>query len=81
LDELSEGAGFSGRCPSGREHGPEIDPGQFPILQNMSRLSMNALCSCGISLSTTCVSTLSASHRVSKRSCNERWRGPYNRLM
>jgi hypothetical protein len=46
LDELSEGAGFSGRCPSGREHGPEIDPGQFPILQNMSRLSMNALCSC-----------------------------------
>jgi hypothetical protein len=34
LDELSEGAGFSGRCPSGREHGPEIDPGQFPILQH-----------------------------------------------
>jgi hypothetical protein len=31
LDELSEGAGFSGRCPSGREHGPEIDPGQFRI--------------------------------------------------
>ena len=34
LDELSEGAGFSGRCPSGRENGPEIDPGQFPILQH-----------------------------------------------
>jgi hypothetical protein len=34
LDELSEGAGFSGRCPSGREHSPEIDPGQFPILQH-----------------------------------------------
>jgi hypothetical protein len=32
LDELSEGVGFSGRCSTGREYGPEIDPGQFPIL-------------------------------------------------
>src|SRR5262245_52868032 len=49
--------------------------------KNISRLSMNALCSGGISVSTTRVSTLSASRRVSKRSCNERWIGPYNRLM
>jgi hypothetical protein len=42
---------------------------------------MNALCSGGISVSTTRVSTLSASRRVSKRSCNERWIGPYNRLI
>src|SRR5262249_35889142 len=42
---------------------------------------MNALCSGGISVSTTRVSTLSASRRVSKRSCNERLVGPYNRLM
>jgi hypothetical protein len=32
LDELSESACFSGRCSSGREHGPETNPGQFPIL-------------------------------------------------
>src|SRR5262249_37905488 len=49
--------------------------------KNMSRLSINALCSDGISVSTTRASTLSASRRVSKRSCSERWIGPYNRLM
>jgi hypothetical protein len=43
LDELSEGAGFSGRCPSGREHGPEIDPGQFPILQHHLNRSIRDL--------------------------------------
>jgi hypothetical protein len=40
--------------------------------RHMSRLSMNALCSLGISVSTTRDSTLSASRRVPKRSCNER---------
>src|SRR5215472_12458770 len=49
--------------------------------KNMSRLSMNALCSGGISVSTMRASVLSASRRVSKRSCNERCSGPYNRLM
>ena len=34
LGRLSESAGFSGCCPSGREHDPEIDPAQFPILQH-----------------------------------------------
>src|SRR6516165_1000168 len=49
--------------------------------KNMSRLSMNALCSGEISARTKRASTLSASRRVSKRSCNERWMGPYNRLI
>src|SRR6516165_8794364 len=49
--------------------------------KNMSRLSINALCSGGISESTRRASVLSASRRVSKRSCSERCSGPYNRLM
>ena len=41
---------------------------------------MNALCSGGISVSTTRASTLSASRRVSNRLWKARWTGPYNRL-
>jgi hypothetical protein len=32
FDELSEGACLGGRCSPSREHGPEINPGQLPIL-------------------------------------------------
>src|SRR5258706_8727746 len=49
--------------------------------KNMSRVSMNALCSAEISLSTRRFSTLSASPRISKRSCKARWVGPYSRLI